>query len=55
MSGGDGGGSGREEEDADPLSFSHILHTQIISHLSDINIISIKKYKYLYIKIFYIN
>lgn len=40
-------GSG-EEENTDPLSLSHILHTQTISRLSDI--ISIKKYKYLYIK-----
>ena len=37
-------GSG-EEEDTDPLSLSHILHTQTISHSS--HIISIKKYKYL--------
>lgn len=40
-------GSG-EEEDTDSLSLRHILHTQSISQVSDI--ISIKKYIYLYIK-----
>lgn len=45
-------GSG-EEEDTDPLSLSRNLHTQTVSRLSDI--ISIKKYKYPYIKNPYIN
>ena len=37
-----------EEEDTELPSLSHILHTQTISCLSDV--ISMKKYKYLYIR-----
>lgn len=39
---------GGEEEDTDPLSLSHILHTQ---NISDIQMPPVKiKYKYVYIK-----